>query len=285
MPKINIIKPPKISVDARKNFWKQILMIVVGTTISLLFTISAALLMEKHQRSKDRKLSAMMVMSNIEMFSRSMDSHAEILGEYDSVASWLLSKPVEELELLPEEELDALVDQVTTFFFLSYDKSAENIFSNNIETWKNMGNVRFIDLVGQCFSAMHSIEEFWNNWTTEVNKAVSDISDHPDNYEGVTWAIKCLRNDKIRHHIKRIHSLREWFKYTAAAMRFHNRNNMAAIDIKEQKVMDYTNAREKGKKNEEDAPNPDDFKIAPLEPANLTSMQALDVRLDSLMSR
>lgn len=29
MPHINIIRPPKVSVDARKSFWKQIGMIVV----------------------------------------------------------------------------------------------------------------------------------------------------------------------------------------------------------------------------------------------------------------
>lgn len=48
MPHINIIRPPKVSVDARKNFWKQIGMIIIGTTISLVLTISAAALMERH---------------------------------------------------------------------------------------------------------------------------------------------------------------------------------------------------------------------------------------------
>ena len=65
-------------------------------------------LMEKHQRAKDRKLSAMMVLSNIEMFSRLLDEHAEVVASTDSVATWLLSKPIEELELLPEDELNNL---------------------------------------------------------------------------------------------------------------------------------------------------------------------------------
>ena len=131
------------------SFWKQIGMIIIGTTISLAFTLIAAQLTENHQRAKDRRLSAMMVMSNIEIFSRLMDDYSAYLAPADSVATWLLSKPIEELELMPEEELNSLIDQVTSLPFMSHDKSAENIFSNNIETWKNMGNVAFISIAGQ----------------------------------------------------------------------------------------------------------------------------------------
>ena len=285
MPKINIIRPPKVSVDARKNFWKQIGMIIIGTTISLLLTITAAALMERHQRAKDRKLSAMMVMSNIEKFSRTLDDHAKSMARADSISAWLMSKPVDELELLPAEELTDMVEQVTTFFFLSYDKSAENIFSNNIETWKNMGNVQFIDQVGQCFSAMNSIEEYWHKWATNINETTIEISDHPNSYEGSNLPMKILRNEKMRHYIKSIHTMRNWLQYTSAVMRYHNRSNMAAIGIKEKAVLDYTNAREQTTGKEEDAPNQKDYYTAPIEPASLTSMQKYNKQLDSLMGR
>ena len=85
-----------------------------------------------------------MVMSNIEAFARIAESYEEYLASTDSITTWLLSQPIEDLERLPENELNALIDQANTFPFFTYDKSAENIFSNNIETWKNMGNVEFI---------------------------------------------------------------------------------------------------------------------------------------------
>lgn len=148
------------------------------------------------------------------------------------------------------------VEQVVTFFFLSYDKSAESIFSNNIGTRKNMGNVQFIDQVGQCFSVMHSIEEYWNKWTTNVNEATTDIADHPGNYEGDTWAVKCLRCEKTRHYIQYIHTMKGWFSYTAATMRYHNWRNMKAIGIEELEVTDYADAREMNEEIDEAAPNP-----------------------------
>lgn len=136
----------------------------------------------------------MMVMSNIESFARTLDEHAEIMASNDSVATWLINKPIEDLELMPEEELNSLIDQATNFLFLSRDKSAENIFSNNIETWKNVGNVQFIDRVGQCFAAMNTVEEYWNNRVTDVNETILDIKDHLENYEGNTLPIKIIRS-------------------------------------------------------------------------------------------
>ena len=59
MAKLNIIRPPKVNIETRKTFWKQLGMLILGTTISLVLTITAAVLMEKHQRAKDRKLTTL----------------------------------------------------------------------------------------------------------------------------------------------------------------------------------------------------------------------------------
>jgi len=282
MAKINIIRPPKVSVDAKKAFWKQLGMLVLGTTISLILTITAATLMEKHQRAKDRELSAMMVLSNIEMFARNMEIHEDYLASLDSVASWLLSKPVEELDLLPEEELGGLIEQATGFIFVYHDKSAENIFTKNIDTWKNMGNVRFIDNVGSCFATMNQAEEYWNNWMTDVSNTKIEIKSHPDDYEGSTIPAKLIRSNKVRSKLQGIHAFRAWFLNVAAAMRYQNRRNMLAIGIDEQEVMDYTDAREVELNLEEAAPDASMFVVPPINPDSVTSMREIDARLDSL---
>ena len=257
-------------------------MIVIGTTISLVLTITAATLMEKYQRAKDRELSAMMVMSNIEIFARLADGYADYMASADSIATWLLSKPVEELELLPEEELNNLIDQATSFPFLSHDKSAENIFSNNIETWKNMGNVVFINLVGQCFSTMNQVEEYWNKRATDLNEAILDIKDHPDNYKGSTLPMKIIRNEKVRRAMKGIHYWRAWLSHAAATMRYENRHNMEAIGIEEKELMDYTNELEMGTSKNNISPDFSDFYTAPLNPDSLSTMRAFDSQLDRL---
>ena len=283
MVKINIIRPPRVNVGKPKGgFWRQIGMIIIGTTISLSLTLLVAKLSEDAQRAKDRRLSAMMVMSNIEKFCRILDDNAEHTASADSIATWLVNKPIEELELMPEDELAGIIEQAFTLFFLSYDKSAENIFSNHIDTWKNMGNVQFIDQVGQCFSAMHSIEEYWNKRMGDVDQTYRHILDHPEEYEGINSSIKVLRSDKMRRYFEGISNLRAWLSYSAAIMRYHNRRNMESIGITEQEVMEYTNAREMRAENSNDEPSFSDFNKGSISIDSLTTLRGLDVRLEEL---
>lgn len=282
MVKLNI-KPPRVNVNTKSGgFWKQLGMIIIGTTISLVFTLVAAKVTENIQRAKDRRMSAMMVMSNIERFARNLEDIANYMAPNDSVAAWLLSKDIEKLELMPEEDLDNLLGKSINILYLTYDKSAENIFSNNMETWKNMGNVQFIDRVGECFSAMNKVEERWNNWVAETESNIRIIRDHPENYEGGTIAIKSLRSEKVRHTLKGIHYWRAWLYYMAATMRYHNQGNMAAIGIPEEEVMAYTNAREAGDENLNDAPNFGEYYNGPFDPDSLTTFGEYDSRLEEL---
>ena len=111
MASLNIIRPPKVKIDGKgKGFWSQIGMIIIGTTISLVFTIVAAQLLESHQRAKDRRLSALMVMASIERFANDQLDGLKKLETSDSICAWLLSVPPEELELLPEIELGRLMN-------------------------------------------------------------------------------------------------------------------------------------------------------------------------------
>ncbi len=211
-----------------------------------------------------------------------MEEHERYLSSLDSTASWLLNTPVEDLELLPEDELNSLIQQTTSFIFISYDKSAESIFSNNIETWKNMGNVLFIDRVGECFSSMHQVEEYWNKWMTDASDIILDVKRHPENYEGSTLPIKTINSEKVRHMMKGIHFFRAWFTNVAATMRYQNRLNMVVIGITEQEVMEFTDTREQGDEIAGGSPDISQFITPPLSRDSLTTKRDLDARLEEL---
>ena len=126
----------------------------------------------------------------------------------------------------------------------NHDHTAENIFSNSIDTWKNVANVQFIDNVGSCFSAINGIEEQFNQWVMEVPEALHDVQVNPDNYEGSTIAMKDIHSTRVRTVLAAIHNRRCWLRYAAATLRYFNLQNMNAIGIPEQEVMDFTTARE-----------------------------------------
>lgn len=253
----------------RKEFWKQTSVIVVGTTISLVVTIASSVWLERRHRAKSRQLTAMMVMSNIESFARTLNSQSDRLAHADSVGTWLLSQPLEALDTMPEEKLDNLVNDALKLQFISHDHTTENIFSNNIETWQNLGNFVFIDKVGQCFSSINTVEEYWNGWVNDVETISKAIGDNPNDYPGSNRAIKFIQNSEIRNCIKRLHNWRGWMNYVAATLRYHNKQNLAAIGIEEKELMAFTDERAKEVQSNETRPDSEDYYLPALNPDSI----------------
>lgn len=227
-------------------------------------------------------MTVMMVISNIESFARTLETRSNKLAHNDSVAAWLLNTPLEDLELMPEKELSSLINQATTHATLNHDRSAENVFSNNIETWKNLGNVHFIDQVGSCFSALNGVEEQFNEWVKSVADAKYEVNTNPNNYEGSTMAMKYMHSDKIRTAMDAVHKRRGWLCYAAACLRYYNRINMAAIGISEQEVMNYTDDREKKDFIKDNPPEAESYYTDPFTLESLTSMNRYSARIEEL---
>ena len=74
---------------------------------------------------------------------------------------------IEELESLSPDSILRLNDEdlqrywtaIGTPMSFSRDKTAENIFSSDISTWRDVGNYRFIRLVGHSYSSIADIEK------------------------------------------------------------------------------------------------------------------------------
>ena len=270
------------TVKGGKNFWGNLLRTVLGTTISILLTFGTNALIQQHRKAQDRKMTAMMVMSNIESFARTLETRSERMASTDSIAAWLLCMSYEDLELLPTNELNKLIDRATDVATLNHDHTAENVFSNHIETWKNVNNVQFIDNVGSCFSALNGVEEQFNQWVMGVPDALHDVKINPDKYEGSTLPMKMMHSDRVRTAMKAIHNRRCWLRYAAASLRYFNLQNMAAIGISEQEVIKYTNVREEESEDTGTPPDANSFYTSAYTLDSLTSLTHLTERIEEL---
>ena len=278
----DIIVPKAKTVKSDGKFWNNLLRTILGTSISIILTFGTNALIQRHNKAQDRKMTAMMVMSNIESFARTLEIRSERMAPSDSIAAWLLGMPYEDLELLPSEELDELISQATTVATLNHDHTAENVFSNHIETWKNVNNVQFIDNVGACFSALNGVEEQFNEWVKGVPEALYDVNVNPDKYEGNTLPMKMMHSKRVRAALKAIHNRRCWLRYAAASLRYYNLQNMSAIDITEQEVKEYTDVRLNKVDEVGTPPDANSFytNIYPLD--SLTSLTHLTERIEEL---
>lgn len=238
----------------RRNFTSQMGAIILGTTISLIVTIVAAQILERNHRAKDRRLSAMMVMSNIESYAQILESAYDYMEHADTVSAWLLNLPLEKVDSLDQNSLLSLMDEVMYIPIFVYDKTTEGIFSDDIETWKNMGNFQFIDNVGKCFSNMHTIEEEWTAFSEEMDEVRDAVLYHPEQYTGSSWGSKYLNNPLFRQILRNFHNRRCWLQNKIEKIRYHNYVNMVTIGITEQELLEFIEMREKEVEVDRDKP-------------------------------
>ena len=277
------IQVPEVeTVKSGGKSWNNLFRTILGTSISIILTFGTSALIHQHNKAQDRKMTAMMVMSNIESFAQTLETRSKKMALNDSIAAWLLCMSYEDLELLPSNELDELIGRVTDLATLNHDHTAENIFSNHFETWKNVNNVYFIDNVGACFSAINGVEEQFNEWVMEASEAMHDVNVNPDKFDGNTIPMKMMHSKRMRTAMSAIHNRRCWLRYAAASLRYFNLKNMAAIGISEQEVMEYTAIRLKGIDNVGTRPDASTFYTKAYTLDSLTSLTHLTKRIEEL---
>ena len=232
--------------------WRELLLTIVGTTISIVLTFGTAGLLDRCQRIEDRKMSAMMVMSNIEKFSRTAEEMSQKIARCDSIGAWMLSLPKDSLDL-----------------------------SNSIETWKNMGNFQFIDNVGKCFSEMNANEANWNQWVNEYEATISDVVSQMK--PGEHSFTKLLNDNSFRQKLVDFHVRKAWLEYVAANIRYLNSMNSQLIGINEDEVMAFTDERSRDILISKEKPKQADFRTDTISFDSLTTLRPVIQHFDSIM--
>ena len=267
----------------KKPWLKDLLVAFAATTLSIILTFGTTGVVNRIKQKQERKLTALMVMSSIEQFVRGLEEIEEYTAHKDSLATWLLSLPIEDVARLGDEPLLASLREVLEMGIINYDRTFETVFTNHIDTWKNMGNFRFIDNVGWCFSTMNSLKEDYNQRVLEIVSSPVDIRVHPANYPGKSKIEKCLRNEEVRNSLQELGNLRRSLRYEIANFRMENRNNMRLIGITEKEVMDFTDSKSATDDYEDEILRQMDFKSPAIEIDSLKANLPIARQVDSLL--
>ena len=227
--------------EKKSHLWKNLLYTFLGTTLSIVLTFGTSQWLALKKQKEERQLTALMVMGNIEKFAQKIDQIAAQFEWRDTLATYMLNVPMDSLD---SEHCSEMLKAMPPFIILSYDKSVENVFSNSIETWKNMGNFGFIDNVGTCFSEMNTVEELYGEAVKKYTDLLNRVKLNHSDYPGKTLASKLLNNNEYRILIAGFHSQAQYYRYFAAQMRILNATNMRMIDISEEEVMQFVHENE-----------------------------------------
>ena len=217
------------------RIWKFLLYSILGTTISILITFGTGALIQQHRKAQDRKMTAMMVMGNIEKFAQKIDDVVVDLKKRDTLATYLLRVPVDSLD--SPEYASVVACKMPYLPRINYDKTAETVFTNTIGTWRSKKDFGFINMAGICFSAMKTIEEIYGRYIKESSEPEDRIRAHPDDYPGATLNTKLLRDKEYREKIGNIHGNVGYYSYLADKVRTLNAINMHIMEVTEEEVL------------------------------------------------
>ncbi len=262
---------------------KDLLVAFAATTLSIILTFGTTGVINRVKQKQERKLTALMVMGSIEQFARDLELIEKQYAYKDSIATWLLSLPIETVAQMDDGPIDDALVEVYSLPIITHDKTAESIFSSHIDTWKNMGNFQFIDHVGWCFSAMNTLEETFFTAISEISEAKNNIMAHPSDYPGNTYVERLLRNETARADLKSFHNIRRELSLYIANIRMENRNNMRLIGIPEKEVMAFTDDMGAADEIEEEVLNPLDFVKPDIEIDSVAVHLSFARQLDSLL--
>ncbi len=275
------VKTRKFRIPTRLRVWIKESQFL-ATTLSIILTFGTTGLVEYCQRVKDRKMSAIMVLSTIENFSTTVDLMAHDMARCDSIGTWLLSLPQDSLDKIPAKEVQGILNEMLSLIdYMSHDKTAENIFGNSFETWKNMGNrnYRFIESVGASFAQINADENNWNEWVKEYEKTINNVLS--EMVPGEHTLTKLLNDNGVRQKLESFHVRKYWLDYISAHNHYLNKKNLSIIGLKEKDIKAYTDRR----KREElpDEPQPSDFRSEQLKPDSLYTLKQIKLHIDSII--
>lgn len=152
-------KMPKFGRQLTGNsMLKELFLTTLATSISIILTFGTAAYIEHRQKVKNRRQTTMMVLSDIYVFEQQLEQYDTIyVSKWKDELLELQSLSHDSIMNLSEEELKRYWSALGTPVMLPRDKTAENIFTSNISTWREVGNFRFIKLVSFIYTYMNDI--------------------------------------------------------------------------------------------------------------------------------
>ena len=227
--------------------FKELTLSIIGTTISILLTFGTAAWLEHRQQVKNRRQTAMMVIANIENFAQNMRNVDSTLVKWDSTLTRIAALPRDSVLRLNVDESNAFFAAIFGSVLLQRDKTAENIFTNDISTWRDVGNLRFISNVGECYSFINDIEKNYRIQLDRKNEIRQHFLEECDfrkmTYGECVAAILDMKGSKFFID-DFTGGFVPYFEESIGYILQYNSNNMAFIGVTHEELMKFVNAEE-----------------------------------------
>lgn len=150
---VKLHTPKTLKAGSGLSSAKQFLLSLIATTVSIVLTFGTAAVIDHHKNAAAKKEMVMMLISDF-------DETIEVLKKGDSILSEA-SRMQQDLAIHPER-FDSIRPNLSSVMLLTveeFSKTAEKIFSTNIETFSTIGNVNFVNEVSSFYITRDRFKE------------------------------------------------------------------------------------------------------------------------------
>ncbi|MBO4444844.1 MAG: hypothetical protein J5814_08800 [Bacteroidaceae bacterium] len=179
--------PKKVVWKIRSTkFLRDVVMSVIGTTISIALTFGTAEMKNAQKKQQDGRRTVMMVVHDMDESVKAIRDLSTLEETNREVALFVMSK-IDSLNTLSGDTLTALLEYMLEGTPFDIDNSNEKIFQSSQDTWKNIANKSVIDLIQEFYRHRRAtIEEINTNFLFKApiskEKEYELLLSTPDHY-------------------------------------------------------------------------------------------------------
>lgn len=156
-------KMPKLGHNmTARGIAREIMMSTVATTISIILTFGTAYQVEKWQKRKAGRETAMMVIHDIDDNVRQLREVAKDEEKGYDLIQYALEH-IDELNDFPNDTIEAIYVYLSEGYGYEFNDSEEKIFHSSQDSWKNIDNAQVIGIFEEFFQERHQYQTQFNS--------------------------------------------------------------------------------------------------------------------------
>ena len=235
------------------NDWKQFLIGALGTAVGVGLTFFISGIQQKHQQERNRRLTAIMVIHDIDNTIEMVKGMKKDEEEQNELMQKVL-KHGYKLDNVPYDTITSIVNVLVSgdrdFHF---DTSKEKIFNSDLDTWQNLGSMTFLDNVQNFFLMRQSLESMLNS--PNYCRAPIPMEEYMQVLRKAGWVSeaeyadmvgaffrKKLKEDQVRYYIDCSSYRVNLFNYYIDSWTRANNQNKFVMGITDKEMEDYINS-------------------------------------------
>ena len=167
--------------------FREITLTTIATTISIVLTFGTAHFIEARQKKADGRQTAMMVIHDMENSIKTFRDMAKEEEKFRDMIQGVMQHK-EEIDSLDYETAWKIFIHISTVTdeqkLYNLDESSERVFLSSQDSWKNIDNAAFIDVVQEFYTYRHEVYDYMNasiQWKKPVSNNV--LYQHQLNHE------------------------------------------------------------------------------------------------------